>query len=491
MLVEANGSPTVILTFAYVARALAQHHSSGIAAFVASRTQSFGLPPSIYWLARHMYWLLVSPHQKNYRAFGARGLIHPRESRRSRTRAEQILREFQGSKPSKRNLERLEVDGLLVGDLFYDTFLRSRKAMTVDMNSKDFLNFLRDSIAHTVFWLQTMKSGQVNSVLVSHGVYNMAIPLRAALHCGIPGYLASGGHVIRLSADKPRSREESRDFRKLFGNLPLATQADGLQVARARIASRFKGEVDVDMLSSKTSSFTAPRSQRLLSSTKTAKVLVSMHCFSDAPHAYGENLFPDFWEWLLFLGKTTSETEFEWYLKPHPDCVSSSEKAIQDLVRLFPGFTPLPAASSHHQLVSEGVTAALTVYGTLGFEYALFGIPVINASRVNPHIAYSFNYHPKTVEEYEQLIRNIPHLARPSAAQREEAVEYYFMRHVYCHSKNIFGADLADIRRRRAKGDNRKQDFSLGDFLSEWNSTKHEETMSALAKFIRSGKRGM
>tara|TARA_B100001027_G_scaffold215405_1_gene189296 strand:+ start:6327 stop:6779 length:453 start_codon:yes stop_codon:yes gene_type:complete len=48
----------------------------------------------------------------------------------------------------------------------------------------------------------------------------------------------------------------------------------------------------------------------------------------------------------------------------------------------------------------------LTVYGTISWEYAYFGIPVINATTDNPHILYDFNLHARNVEEYENMILN-------------------------------------------------------------------------------------
>ena len=49
----------------------------------------------------------------------------------------------------------------------------------------------------------------------------------------------------------------------------------------------------------------------------------------------------------------------------------------------------------------------LTVYGSVGLEYAYFNIPVINASINNPHGNYNFNLNPQSIEEYEKLILSI------------------------------------------------------------------------------------
>lgn len=480
VLVEANAGPSSVISFAYVANALAQNHQAGIRAFAASGNEPLVFPLLTYWWPRHLYWLALSSTARSYRAFGSRGLSYPRISRAVRKRAAEITKDFYASRPTKRKLERLRVGGVLVGDLFYDTYLRSRKLASVDLNSRDLQRFTKNSIAHTLFWIAQISAGKLTAIVVSHGVYNSAIPARVAMQRGIPAYQAGGGSAVALSKGKPRVGEEFRDYRKTFSALSVEAQQEGSLRARHRIERRFKGEVGVDMSYSSTSSFRGQSPLPLVSESRTPKVLVAMHCFSDAPHAVGYSLFPDFWEWLLFLGRMTFKTDYEWYLKIHPDCVEGSLGPVHELMTLFPRFRLLPALSSHLQLASEGITAVLTVYGTVGFEYALLGVPVINASPNNPHVAYDFNYHPKTVREYTALIREIPNLKTSSVKVKNQVEEYYFMRHLHRNSENFFGESLF------ASGFPR--DVTLYDcFVETWDPREHHKLMARLAKHIDQG----
>ena len=38
----------------------------------------------------------------------------------------------------------------------------------------------------------------------------------------------------------------------------------------------------------------------------------------DAVHVYGNLIFPDFYEWMVYLGEFSKKTEYEWYIKNHP-----------------------------------------------------------------------------------------------------------------------------------------------------------------------------
>jgi hypothetical protein len=71
---------------------------------------------------------------------------------------------------------------------------------------------------------------------------------------------------------------------------------------------------------------------------------------------------------------------------------------------------------------------ALTVYGTIGFEYAALGIPVINCSLINPHIDYNFNIHPKNETDYKNILLTLNDLEFDIDSQ--QVYEYYFMQHL-------------------------------------------------------------
>ena len=62
--------------------------------------------------------------------------------------------------------------------------------------------------------------------------------------------------------------------------------------------------------------------------------------------------------------------------------------------------------ASHHQLREAGISVVLTTYGSIGNEYPLLGTQVVNAG-MNPYIAYPFNYHPKSLDEYRNLLLNL------------------------------------------------------------------------------------
>lgn len=74
----------------------------------------------------------------------------------------------------------------------------------------------------------------------------------------------------------------------------------------------------------------------------------------------------------------------------------------------------------------RGASVALTTYGSIGHELPLLGYKVINAG-YNPHIAYRFNWHARSIEEYREMLLGIDRLG--VIQELEGVYEFYFVHH--------------------------------------------------------------
>jgi hypothetical protein len=105
------------------------------------------------------------------------------------------------------------------------------------------------------------------------------------------------------------------------------------------------------------------------------------------------------------------------------------EELIKELFKGLENVQVLPLDISHHTIIKKGIDVALTVHGTIGMEYPLLGIPVINASLGNPHSAFDFSVTPRDVAEYENLILNLENELPKIGEDSPHA--YYFMKFIY------------------------------------------------------------
>jgi len=329
--------------------------------------------------------------------------------------------------------ENYQIDGVVIGDLIYDVYLRSGSQATLDLKDLIFKDKLRESLNYFFFWQEFFTKNVVFGVCVSHCVYNFGIPLRIALFHDIPSFQVTAESIYRVNSDFPHAYTDFKLYKSEFLKLSNEIREVGIIRAKNRLQLRFNGEVGVDMHYSTKSAFTS-RSvnfKQIIPSSK-IKVFVAVHDFYDSPHGYGNNFYPDFLIWLEALAKISKLTDYDWYIKTHPDLhEGAGETTVRNFVEKNPKFTSLSKETSHFEIINAGIDVVLTVFGTVAMEYSYLGIPSINASQNNPHVAFNFSFTPKDKEEYEETLMNLKAFKDGFVIDQAQVEEYYFMAHLH------------------------------------------------------------
>jgi hypothetical protein len=479
VLFELNTMQSAHIAYSYLGNALAKEHQAEIKAYKPGVTDNW---------RRKLFFTVEKKTNRNewgvYRSFGADDIFAISPTAAHRAKARTIYADIIGRLRTKADVEALTIDGVWIGDLIYDTYLMGFRKPTIDLAAEEFRTFLRECLEVFVFWRDYFDAHDVRAVNVSHCVYTLAIPLRLALQRGVDAYQANVTHVYRMRPDNMFAYNDFVYFPERFAMLPPAVREAGLEEAKRRIEKRFAGVVGVDMEYSTKSAYGGSRHARLISQSPRKKILIATHCFFDSPHSYGNNIFPDFYEWLDFLGRMTEVTDYDWYIKTHPDYLPGTEEIIDSFITRYPKFTLLPSDASHHQLIAEGIDCALTSYGTIAFEYAALGVPVINASQNNPHIAYDFNVHARDIEHYRALLADLSSLKLKSDIRN--VYEYYFMRYIFNTENMFFGSYNGAVKELGGYAGQ----FTAAAYdcwLKEWSPERHGKISAALQTFIRSG----
>ena len=447
ILIEFNEMLDCYIPYAYLTSQLSKKFNAKILAFSNIKEKNF-INFTRYFL------MLLNPLSKFsiYKSFGVGKLIYfILNDKKTKQKIDSKFKTILKKNKNKKYFEKLKINNILVGDLFYDSYLKKFKKSTIELESEIFKRFLYEEISKFYFWYNFIDKN-VKSIIVSHTVYTLAVPMRICVNLNIDAFQITWKQIHRLNKKNFMAYNEFKQFPKLFKKLPSIEKKRGIQKAKKQLKKRLNGIVGVDMpYSTKTAYGKIDLKNRLLKRNKKLKVLITTHCFFDSPHSYGYNIFPDFYEWIDFLGRMTGKTNFDWYIKTHPDYLTGTLEIIKNFIKKYPKFHLLPAQSSHNQLVKEGIDVVLTVYGTIGCEYPLFfNKPVINASLNNPHIGYKFNYHSKSIKDYEKKIKNLPYLIKNFSINQKEVYEYYYMQHLYKY-KNIFYSNLMKFKNKKEK----------------------------------------
>jgi hypothetical protein len=318
----------------------------------------------------------------------------------------------------------ITVEDVQIGIDIYESILRRGRPTVSIEDHETYIQIFR-GIKQFIYFQKKFDSKNIIAVMASHDNYiGPGLLSRMSYKYGIPVILMNTFNLSILS--KPFQLYE-RFFRipEYFSAIPAGEQEQARIWARDQLEARISGEIGVGMPYQMESAFKFEKQAQQIQSSERYKILVLTHDFYDNPHAYARMTFNDFLEWLNFLGGISSETNYDWYIKPHRDHSNQEAEEIRKFISRFPNFRLVSANTSFHQLCKEGIDCALTCHGSAGHELPLLGIRVLNATH-NPHIAYTFNDHARTSIEYRKKIIELDR-ERKVEIDKNNVYEFYYV----------------------------------------------------------------
>ena len=334
---------------------------------------------------------------------------------------------------SKHDVIRLKCFGVNVGYEIYDEYLRIYNKTEVDVNDINFRNLLIKMISIIFYWKKYFSEHAVKAVIVSHPVYFMGLIARVAIKFDVPVYCVAAQNFYLINNKNFSKHSSCKKFASSFQKISI-NKKHFLKLSQKELESRFQGKKDKKaLLDQETDQKLFDRYSsfiKIVDDQKKINILVAAHCFSDAIHAYGKSFYTDFHDWLTFLGRVSLNPIYKFYIKIHPAQYDLNYKHFLQFEKKY-NFTILPKNLSINHLLKEKLDYVLTVYGSVGHEYPLYGIPVINASNNGPHCGYRFNINPKNRKEYEKLILNLKkNKFKINPNIKNKIFEFYFMRYI-------------------------------------------------------------
>ena len=279
---------------------------------------------------------------------------------------------------------------------------------------------------------------------------------------------------------------QSRYFKKIFKQFKKPEVKNYLKIGKEFIKKIVSGEIK-HSYSKKTSFSKKKIFLNYFTKSKKKKIVIYSHMFSDSPHVYGNHFFTDFVEWLNFLGEIIKKTDYEWFIKSHPNEDKITNIAIESFLKNFPHVRLLPKNISNLYLAKK-IDFALTVFGTVASELPVFGIKVINASRNNPHFDYKFCINPKNISDYKKILLNLNE--NNFKINLNDIYEYHYLKknylipensYIFSDIKDYFKIDIESGREVRWSNSCYKV------WLSKFTEEKHFKIKTMFEKFIESG----
>lgn len=467
-------SGTQIL-WSYWLNILAEKHGARIAAY------TFDPPPS--W--RQALNFRCSPEWKVWKSFNTTELVYcrPESKKISRHQLEGIATTLLKEIRTKEDIFNIKIFGYPLGLDLYESYLRARRWPADPVEDPVFAKWLVNYCGWTAYWMDYFESVSVKALVVSHDCFHHNILCRIANAAGIPVYTSN----LAMAYAVPRPfmfAERCRDLRRWFDELPEPQQSSGKAWAKRKLDERLAGARSIETAYITQSPFHARKQEdRVIGKSDNLKVLIATHCFFDNPHSYSGMLFPDFYDWLVFLNSIARETTYDWYLKVHRDPLPGTMEIVEHLLGHNAPIKLVPSEASHQQLIDEDIDVALTCYGTIGIEYAALGLPVVNACRDNPHSAYNFNIHPKNRDDYRRILLDLENHAKKLKIDMQEVYECYFMKYNFLNTE--WPGALAYPKIIESVGPEESATPKIFEyFLQHWNPEIHARIMEQEAQFL-------
>jgi hypothetical protein len=431
ILLELNSMHSSSIAYAYFCNYLSRRYAANIHAYRIAYN-FFLLDQLIFFLRR----IFSIGFFSIYKSFGVNYFFFINLNSLQKIESLNLFKKINKKIKDKYDFENIKIDDVLLGDLIYDSYLKDHKKPTIEIGSKKLEDYLQRSIKIYIFWRDYLRDNKIKALVVSHTVYLNAIPVRIAIKNKIDTFQVTAHSIYRLSKSDLFAYKDFNRYKTIFKQFKNFKKKQFIEKAKKRLNLRFHGHVGVDMPYSTKSAFEKKYPFRVIKKSNRIKILVASHCFFDSPHSYGNNLFPDFYEWLKFLGKLSLQTNYDWYIKTHPDYNPLTLKVIRKFIKNFNKFNLLPSNISHHQIIKEGIDFGLTIYGTIAVEYAVLGVCVINGSNNNPHNMYKFNKNPTNIKDYKKLIMNL--YKDKFKINMNEPYEYYYMHNLHFKKSWLF-----------------------------------------------------
>ena len=375
---------------------------------------------------------------KIYKIYGVKDLIIPSINYCENNATKKLFKKIKKNIKSKKDILKIKIHGILIGDLIYDTYLTRYTLPTIDIKNKEFLSVMNECIGLTLYWIKYFQSNKIDYVIGTHGVYSYAIPFRVALRFNARGFLVNMHGVKEIKENFIYEHSVKRAKKELLNKLKKNEKKKLILNAKKKLKELILGnEISRRESSLKISSFhNNGNNKNLIKVSNKIKVLISPHDFFDAAHGYGDHeLFEDYYEWLKYTFKISEETDYEWYVKTHPDLKGkfghkqrNTRKIINKMLLNYKNINLLPPNYSHKNIINEGIDFVVTCHGSVAYEYSLNNIPALIASSCNPYHQFKFTINSKNKKDYRNKILNLEKIKKKFKINKKNIYKFYLLR---------------------------------------------------------------
>ena len=395
------------------------------------------------------YFFFKRPLVKIYNSFGAKLAFTSCGKKLTNDEKLYFEKEFKKFK-SKEELLKYKYNGMLMGDLIYDSAIRSFQLPSLDIKDLKLKEKFLEAHLYYKIISKYLDNNNVKFLIPSDCVYNQyGIITRLCDERDIEvlilynlGRGMTDFKLTRYNSKIKSNRNPYNSYKKDFNNKfkDEKKRKEVLAIGKKLILNRVKGKNKKGIQYLNSNPFINNKfAKNNLFEKNSFQVAIILHNFFDAPHKYRNLHYFDYLDWATDTINILDKKKINTYIKFHPINIGKSAddiafRKIEKQIQRKQNFKILDKNTSYADLIKNNLKAAITCHGTVANELPFFGLKIINCGD-NPHINYNFNIHPRSRHEYKNYIENIENLH--VNINLYELYEFYFMNYYFYEQNNF------------------------------------------------------
>ena len=349
------------------------------------------------------------------------------------------------------DLLNLKYENIDIGKIVYDHYIRFTGIGSIDLITPKILFFLSKALLIQNFSKQLFKSNSFKEVVQSEQQFiPSALVFQNALvnNCDVFTSIGQGNKISVMIYRDIKTKYKDRHcfskdlFNLIYKNYKKEISDTTEEILRERFHGNFKYSVVHHIEENMEHKFTAQ--SNLINNYSKNELCKKFDWDINKPIViiFATDLTDGVFkvDWKIFKDSLTGLQEtlniikeiknINWLIKPHPNdiknnVITSTEKEVLRLSKIYKNIELFPKNFGNNSL-SKIISAAVTMGGSVGYEFPSLGIPSIICTGTF-YAGHGFNYEASTVDEYKKMLKKADKLTPLSVEQIAKAKTFIYI----------------------------------------------------------------
>ena len=330
----------------------------------------------------------------------------------------------------KKDILNIKIDEINMGELIYDTYIRYRNEININIKDKYLEEIIYKSIILSKSLTKFIRKKKIFSLylpytsFVSHGV-----PAKVGVKLNLPVYTNSGTQYNKLINSRSFSHEpDINNLKKIFKNKKNKSEKllkskklieDYFSVTKKSHQKRLYYWLSLD-------SYKGKKISKNIDQKNNYEIVIFLPNFFETQRSYGKIVFTDFYDWITYTLDYFVNKNITVAIKSHPNLDiyhQDNKDFLEILKKKYNQFIWLDPMTPNKEIFKK-IKFGISPLGTILWELAYFNI---NCLSIGDHPGKQFNisFIPKNLKHYKYYLDNYDKLK--NKVSKKEIYEFIYV----------------------------------------------------------------